>query len=399
MQLRADGSAEAVAAFVEHVAMQDLADDEVAETARVLADSGPSLKLSGAMTGDVASTGGPSSLSTLLGPLYLRSLGFTVPTLAVPGRPAGGIDVLATIPGYETALGASEAEEVLGRGGHAHLMAGDTWAPLDAATFAYRQRVGAQQYPALVIASLLAKKVATGVTHVGLDVRIASHGNFGSTRTEAARNADRFITVARLLGISADCLLTDGSAPYQPYIGRGEALVALHEIMAGEAGKWLGTHDDLCWELASRTAQLAPGRPTDRPTRSDLRAVFESNLVAQGASWAAFESRCEEVLSQPVTILRADVGGFARIDLSAIRDVLVEAQRAASIGRVFSDPCGVKLAVRQGSPVEPGQELLRVRARNDMALTRGQRDKLLQSVVLNDGPPSTAARPKWCASR
>ncbi len=62
------------------------------------------------LVADVASTGGPSSLSTLLSPLFLRAGGAVVPKLGVPGRPAGGIDCLAQIPGYRTELSAQEVE-------------------------------------------------------------------------------------------------------------------------------------------------------------------------------------------------------------------------------------------------------------------------------------------------
>ena len=48
---------------------------------------------------DVASTGGPGSLSTLLPPFVLSTLGCNVVKLGVPGRSAGAIDSLATLPG------------------------------------------------------------------------------------------------------------------------------------------------------------------------------------------------------------------------------------------------------------------------------------------------------------
>lgn len=69
--------------------------EEVASLAVKMANSGALLPASPSATADVASTGGPSSLSTLICPLFLNLKGFTIPKLSVPGRPAGGIDVLA----------------------------------------------------------------------------------------------------------------------------------------------------------------------------------------------------------------------------------------------------------------------------------------------------------------
>src|SRR5271170_4830986 len=75
-------------------------DEHIAQLAMVLAESGHVVRPQGGVThADVASTGGPSSLSTLLCPLFLRSFGSTVPKLGVSGRPAGAVDVLAQIPG------------------------------------------------------------------------------------------------------------------------------------------------------------------------------------------------------------------------------------------------------------------------------------------------------------
>src|SRR5437868_14746215 len=97
---------------------------------KLLASSGTVLTCNeNGPTADVASTGGPASLSTLLCPLYLRSYGFVVPKLGVPGRPAGGIDVLAQLPGYRVDLSEADVRRVLERCGYAHFLAGTQFAP------------------------------------------------------------------------------------------------------------------------------------------------------------------------------------------------------------------------------------------------------------------------------
>jgi pyrimidine-nucleoside phosphorylase len=101
-----------------------------AELATILATSGERLSVGGAIVADVASTGGPASLSTLLAPLFLRAAGAIVPKLGVPGRPAGGIDCLAQIPGYRTELSLREIEGIVERSGYAHFLAKGEMAPL-----------------------------------------------------------------------------------------------------------------------------------------------------------------------------------------------------------------------------------------------------------------------------
>ena len=102
----------------------DLDDAAIVDLAQTLANSGAILDLGARETGDVASTGGPSSLSTVLCPLFLRAQGKIVPKLGIPGRPAGGIDTLGIIPGYETELSLSRVLQVLDTCGYAHFAAG-----------------------------------------------------------------------------------------------------------------------------------------------------------------------------------------------------------------------------------------------------------------------------------
>ena len=98
-----DGNEASMHCIVQLALNDRFQEEDIAFLAHRLAESGEILTLSSHIFGaDVASTGGPSSLSTILCPLFLRCLGRCVPKLAVSGRPAGGIDVMAQIPGYRT---------------------------------------------------------------------------------------------------------------------------------------------------------------------------------------------------------------------------------------------------------------------------------------------------------
>src|ERR1700730_17369116 len=153
-----------ILSVIELVARKYPADSKAAAAlARALAGSGMSLKCITEFSADVASTGGPSSLSTLLSPLFLREGGAVVPKLGVAGRPAGGIDCLAQIRGYESSLVRSKVEAVLNSGGYAHFVADGQMAPLDGRMFKMRQQSGYQSVPTLVAASLLSKKLAVGI--------------------------------------------------------------------------------------------------------------------------------------------------------------------------------------------------------------------------------------------
>ena len=339
-----------------------LSDHEIAELALVLAASGEQLSRDG-RAADIASTGGPSSLSTLLCPLQLRARGLVVPTLGVPGRPAGGVDALQTIDGFRATLDVTEAVSALRRFGAVHLLADVRWAPLDARLFLYRQRTGAQAIPSLVIASILAKKLAAGAVGVGLEVRVASHGNFGGTLEEARANARRFNAVARVLDLSPACALTDATRPYQPFIGRGEALVALADVLAGLEDPWLAAHVRLCQRMTDAVAG-AMGVDVDAPVdATGVSGAHDALLQAHGTERAAFERRVEFVRQAPRTIGRAEHASAVTYDLRRLRTLLVDRQQAdqPAISGAPPDPAGVVLSVPADTLVEAGEPLISIR--------------------------------------
>lgn len=337
----------------------ELHDERIAYLACCLAKSGTVLKWPDrARWADIASTGGPSSLSTILCPLFLRQMGFQIPKLGVPGRPAGGVDVLAQIPGYRTQFDECEVIKILGRCGYVHFLAEGRFAPQDGQLFAYRQQHGAVNLPELGIASLLSKKIAVGLSKVGLDVRVAPHGNFGSSWEEAKGNAVRFIRIAKLVGIEAVCFLTDARQPYQPFIGRGEALVAIADLFAGKADMPLTRHYRQCFAMAKAVSSV----DGPLPSASEIAPAFQSNLEAQGASLDAFNYSVDTIRQSRRFELLAAGEGFLTIDLERLRGILVQTQSALQTqDRPFPDPSGVILASRTGDYLTQNELLATVR--------------------------------------
>ncbi len=328
---------------------------------------------------DVSSTGGPGSLTTLLTSPLLVVAGWSVPKLGVPGRPAGGIDVLGS-PGYVVDLDREEFESVLTAAGHAHARAGSVWAPADAALFALRQRSGAQAIPELVAASLIAKKIAAGVRRAVLDVRVSAHGNFGMTAEEGRAASRLFVDAAAAAGIVAVAVLSDAAAPQQPWIGRGEALVALRNALDGTAEMPLRGHVEHCARL---TATIPGGASLAGDSRSPLTA-FAAHLNAQGCSENIWRNRAAAVESADRAFVNAPSDGYLTVDMKALREALVAVQKVAVpiAGAAYADPAGVVLLVMPGEHVVTGTPVLAVRQGG------GDTDNLaaLLSGALSTGP-------------
>lgn len=348
------------AQWVQNASCPDVSDEWIADLANTMAASGRHLARREG-TADVPSTGGPTSLSTLLCPLFLRAAGFLVPKLGIPGRPAGGLDVLTQIRGYSTSLRPDRIERVLAACGYAHFDAGGEFAPLDREFFHYRQTNAAQALWPLVIASLFSKKLAASVHVVGLDVRVAPHGNFGADKTNARRHARRFISVSRCLGIESSCFLTDATVPYQPYVGRSEALWALSTIFKGTDSAWLAQHVEECRFIAAETTGYR-----DPISRTALARHFFENLEAQGADPDAFDVVVRRTATAHSPAVIATTSGRVRYDLGLLRASITEFQGEPSEETAYPDLAGVRLLAQPGAFVEAGEFLASVRCPAEM---------------------------------
>lgn len=330
-----------------------LTDEGIARLAQLLAASGASLEPRD-QSADLASTGGPGSISTIWGPAALAATGVPVAKLGVPGRPAGGIDVLMQIEGYRSDLDERSAETVLDLCGYVHILAGTRFAPMDAAMFAYRQKNGAQHIPALAIASLLSKKLATGTNNAGLEVRVGPYGNFGADRAAAVENAKRYCRVADLLGLRGVCFLTDGTQLQQPYLGRGEALLALSLLIDGSEGDWLGQHVSDC----ERWCEKLVGK-TRAPRVSIVRSMLD-NISAQCGDVNSLRDRAARVASGHRCSVTSNRAGTVQYNPGALRQAILTARRPDAVG-TFDDSAGLILIARPGSMVDVGQPLVSVR--------------------------------------
>ena len=362
--LSEDASDDSILQSIEEVRLNYANDPDVAASlAMKLAKSGDIISPSCDLVADVASTGGPSSLSTILSPLFLRSAGAVVPKLGVPGRPAGGIDCLAQIPNYRSMLTTAEVNQILESSGYAHFFAGDQFAPLDRRMFQLRHETNAIAVPGLVTASLLAKKLAVGIKHAGLDIRVSSIGNFGSDWLSATENARLFLKTAKLVGIEASPVLTDGQYPYQPYIGRSEALVALDDIFDGNTSSWLENHCTMC-----RTMVLACITDKYRTnvidaSREVLQFHFNQNLISQGSNPERFKELVQKTRQGHQLQFTAEYAGFSYYSLGEIRNVIARCQREqTSVNDLFPDPIGLIFLQPPGTWVDKNEPLATLRA-------------------------------------
>lgn len=364
---------------------------DIANLALLLARSGDQFPECGASIADVASTGGPTSLSTLLTPLFLRSAGMKVAKLGVPGRPAGGIDVLAQIAGFSPRISMAHAARILDESGYVHFLAEGDAAPLDGKLFQLRQHSGTQEVAALVVASILAKKLAVRATHVGLDIRVSPHGNFGSNWNIASANAILFSETAKLLEITPAPILTDGRYPYQPYLGRSESLLALFEIFSESADDWLIEHFRLCRTLAQACLPYEQRANLSKVSRKCLESNFSEHVLAQGGETSAFYDLVERTKRSHDCEIISLRDGYVEYPLLRLRSIFSKWQKLFANSNVpFPDPIGMIFRFRPGEWVSKGTVLATFRA--DESIRKDVCSDLCEIIA---NPPSVPRGPTF----
>lgn len=354
---------------------------------------------------DTPSTGGLGSLTTLLCPYILASCGCYVPKLSVPGSVAGAIDVLALLAGFQTELDQSQMHRALRTSRIAHSENTSRLAPADAFLFKVRSKLGKKSIPELVIASLLAKKLAVGCNISVVDVRCGPLGNLGTDGETCVRYARLFVSAAMRLGIRCACVITDLSIPRLPFLGRSESLVAMCAVLASkaacEADPWLSEHVDTCIAIAAEAlvvANLYPGleeasiAARDAMASGRAREVFALHLEAQGAEIACLHRLIEAYENCSKVYIESRVSGYlTSIDVRALGAAL---QRVN--GAVFgsNDRIGMRLLKRPHEDVEADERLAMVRFDDSIAAdTLGTfLRESASAFLITELPPPTVRR-------
>ena len=159
---------------------------------------------------DKHSTGGVGDkVSLVLAPM-VAACGGVVPM--VSGRAlshtGGTLDKLAALPGYQTQPDHPRLLAVLRSAGCAIVGASDDIAPADRRLYAIRDVTATVESVPLITASILSKKLAAGLGHLVMDVKLGN-GAFMADLGAARTLARSLVDVATGAGLPCRALITD----------------------------------------------------------------------------------------------------------------------------------------------------------------------------------------------
>jgi thymidine phosphorylase len=303
----------------------------------------------------------------------LAACGAWAPMIVGPGlaHTGGTLDKLESIPGYQSRPPPERVRRALRDAGVAIVGAGDRIVPADRRLYAIRDVTATVDSLPLIVASILSKKLASGLDALVLDIKT---GN-GAVLPEAERGrelARAMTSTASAAGLPASAFLTDMSEPLARSAGNA---LELREAIAMLRG---GACDARVLEvtLALGAEALALGGLAKGD--DEARAALSASL-ASGAAAERF-SRMVASLGGPADIVEAPDAHLANapvvVDVPAPRDGMVAAidTRAlgfavvalgggrTSPGQAIDPAVGLDRLTPRGARVRRSQPLARVHA-------------------------------------
>ncbi len=342
---------------------------------------------------DKHSTGGIGDcVSLLLSPL-LASAGVANPMISGRGlgHTGGTLDKLEAIPGVSTTIDEARFRKIIDETGSAIVSATGRIAPADKRLYAVRDVTGTVESVDLITASILSKKLATGLDALILDVKCGS-GAFMKSTEDARILAKSLVATAKGAGCPTVALITDMDQPLAPAAGNALEVVEVMRALTEPRNSRLV---DLTLALGAELLVLA-----DVETAREVAAVKLRDALQSGAAAASFDAMISALggpkdfsndwrarlpeanvireIAAPVTgTLNAMDGhkiGMAVVRLGGGR--MREGDRIEpSVG--FSDMIGL------GEKVEKGQPIARLHAGNEKTAVAAER-AYLDAIQLGD---------------
>ncbi len=313
---------------------------------------------------DKHSTGGiGDKVSLILAPL-LACDGVWVPMVSGRGLgiTGGTLDKLESIPGFDVNLSEEVALAQLERLGV--FMAGQTgdFCPADKRLYALRDVTGTVPSQALIVASILSKKLAESLDRLVLDVKFGS-GAFMKTREEAEELAESLRATAEANGVRTSFLLSAMDQPLGRTVGNALEVAESVEVLRGGGAEDLVA---LTLDLAAKVSQSSREELAGMLGSGVAWEKFVEMVEAQGGDVAAL-TRMEEEHAAPEIrdVLAETAGRIQRVDAGGIgrASVRLGAGRATA-GDAVDPAVGFSAIAKVGDAVSAGDLLMRVHARD-----------------------------------
>jgi pyrimidine-nucleoside phosphorylase len=318
---------------------------------------------------DKHSTGGVGDkVSLVLAPL-LACDDVWVPRISGRGlgMTGGTLDKLESIPGFNVNLDEKRALKQLERIGVFVIGQTDDICTADKKLYALRDVTGTVPSQALIVASIMSRKLAENLDRLVLDVKFGS-GAFMKTKEDAKQLAATMTTIAESMGVKVSHLLSPMDEPLGRAVGNALEVAECVEILQGGGPPDLVK---LIVDLAEKVSTTPRKELKQRLKDGSAWKKFVALVYAQDGDATALE-KITDLHRAPIVkpLLSKSGGSIKKMDAELIgrASVLLGAGRQKT-GDAIDFAVGISGIKKIGEHVDLNEPLLFVHARNEQSLS------------------------------
>jgi pyrimidine-nucleoside phosphorylase len=310
------------------------------------------------------------------------------------GSSGGTVDKMESIPGWTPNLTIDHFKEQLANIGL--VLSGQTarLAPADGKLYALRDVTGTIGNSSLIAASIMSKKLASGVDAIVLDVKLGN-GAFMSTLEEARELAELMVGIGKDAGRQTVALLADMNQPLGFAVGNSLEVKEAIDVLKGNGPADLWTH---CLDvaghmllLADKTLALGEARVLVKEAIEDGRALakFKAMVSYQGGDARLIDHPDEFRQPQNIEPVYSDLSGYiASIDAGAIGWSCVRLGAGRMIkGESIDHSVGMVVPVKVGDQIARGELLGTIYAKDPDSTAQAKKE-FQAAITLSDSPIS-----------
>jgi pyrimidine-nucleoside phosphorylase len=317
---------------------------------------------------DKHSTGGVGDkVSLVLAPL-LACDEVWVPMISGRGLgiTGGTLDKLESIPGFNVNLDDRRALKQLDKIGVFMIGQTSDICPADKKLYALRDVTGTVASQALIVASIMSKKLAENLDRLVLDVKFGN-GAFMKTRKDAQELADAMTEVGEGMGVKMSHLLSPMDEPLGRNVGNALEVAEAVEVLQGR-----GPNDlvKLIVDLAEKVSKTPRKKLEARLKDGSAWKKFISLVYAQDGDPTTLEKITEEHRAPIIEPLKAKKRGKVKkmdAELIGRASVLLGGGRQMAEDQI-DFAVGLSAIKKIGEDVDLGEPLLMVHARTEASL-------------------------------
>lgn len=373
-----------LASFITACGHDNLSIQEIVYLTQAMINTGKQLHWDYPIVVDKHSVGGiPGNRTTPIVVAIVAAAGLKIPKTSSRAitSPAGTADTIETMT--SVSLTVEQVQDIVAREGGCMVLGGALGvSPADDILIRV-ERVLDLDPEGQMIASVLSKKIAIGVTHVLIDIPVGPTAKIRSD-FEFLKFQNYFTLVGKALGLQVYTLKTNGSQPVGT--GIGPALEAKDILAVLRCDK--NAPVDLknkALSLASIMIEFGNKAPVGKG------AALASQLLENGEAYNKFLSICgaqggfKEPQSAPLTrdIIAMETGKVYEIDNRNLAKV------AKLAGAPIDATAGIEFFARLGTSIKKGQVLYRIHAESQGALDYSYKYALSMPNLIKITPDKT----------